>query len=256
MFKEFLITEENVSEYANNIGNWIADMVVQNNRRGVVLGMSGGVDCCVVARLCQIANVDCYLIMLPYQNNMLNDDSFYHSKYLIEKFGFRSSLYDIKDAVNNISDDCACYPEKLLVLGNIKARVRMTYLYTIAQEEQRFVIGTSNLSERFTGYCTKWGDMACDLNPLGNLTKREVYVLARYLEVPDSIINKPPSAGLWVGQTDENELGFSYEELDDFILNGTSGLKPIDVVIMERYNMSQHKRNPIPMFGDEQPMTC
>ena len=251
MLKNFLITDENVSEYASKIGQWIKSKVEEANRKGVVLGMSGGIDCSVVARLCQIGDVDCHLVIMPYENSMLSDGSLNSANELIEKFNFKHHIFNINTTWNSIAlTFYGDYDKELKMLSdaNLKARIRMVYLYQIAQLEHRFVIGTGNLSERFTGYCTKWGDSACDLNPLGNLTKREVYTLARFLEIPESIINRPPSAGLWVGQTDEEEMGFTYNELDDFILNGTSGKVPIDVVIKERNNMSQHKLNPIPMF--------
>ncbi len=111
------------------------------------------------------------------------------------------------------------------------------------------VIGTGNLSERTVGYFTKWGDGANDLNPLGMLTKKEVYILAKYLGVPESIINKKPSADLWEGQTDEEELGISYSQIDEYILNGTSGDKNVDEIIKLKHKITMHKLKPIPIFN-------
>jgi NAD+ synthase len=125
----------------------------------------------------------------------------------------------------------------------------MTYLYQLAQVSGRFVIGTGNLAERTVGYFTKWGDGASDLNPLGMLTKQEVYTLARFLEVPDCIIDKKPSAGLWDGQTDEKELGMSYAQIDAYIINGTSGNDEIDRKIEGRKAQTAHKHATIPIFG-------
>ena len=110
------------------------------------------------------------------------------------------------------------------------------------------VIGTGNLSERTVGYFTKWGDGANDLNPIANLTKGEVYILAKYLQVPDSIINKKPSADLWNGQTDEEELGITYEQIDKFILTGTSGNNEIDNKIRNVNKKNMHKLRQIPIF--------
>lgn len=111
------------------------------------------------------------------------------------------------------------------------------------------VIGTGNLSERTVGYFTKWGDGACDINPMGMLTKREVYILAKYLQVPECIINKKPSAGLWEGQTDEEELGIKYEQIDEFILKGTSGNEEVDKVIKIKNERAMHKLKQIPIFN-------
>lgn len=110
------------------------------------------------------------------------------------------------------------------------------------------VIGTGNLAERTIGYFTKWGDGACDLNPLASLTKREVYVLAKYLGVPDEIINKKPSAELWEGQNDEDEIGISYDKIDRFILEGTTGNLDDDNLIISKKEKSLHKLKQIPTF--------
>ena len=111
------------------------------------------------------------------------------------------------------------------------------------------VIGTSNLSERTVGYFTKWGDGGSDINPMGMLTKREVYILAKYLGIPECIIKKKPSADLWEGQTDEEELGIKYEQIDEFILNGTSGDEETDNLIKIKNERAMHKLNPIPIFN-------
>jgi len=98
------------------------------------------------------------------------------------------------------------------------------------------------------GYFTKWGDMA-DINPVQLITKREMYVLAKYLEIPESIILEKPSAELWEGQTDEDELGITYSQIDDYLLNGTSGLEEVDSLIEEKINNSRHKREGVPFFN-------
>ena len=143
-------------------------------------------------------------------------------------------------------------PSLKLSRANIRPRVRMTYLYQLAQMSDRFVCGTGNLAERTVGYFTKWGDGVCDLNPIAMLTKQEIYTLARFLEVPDSIIQKKPSAGLWEGQTDENELGITYKQIDAFILEGTSGSVDVDDMIRKRMAWSAHKFAPIPIFQNEE----
>jgi len=249
--KSFVINEQNAAVYAGKIAAWIKE---QAPRKGVVLGMSGGVDCSVVARLCQLAGVDVHLVMLPYGDDMKNSRSSAHSMELIEKFNFSYHIFDIKpsvDALTIAADQQYCETggdNFDLSRANIRPRVRMTYLYQFAQRSSRFVIGTGNLAERTVGYFTKWGDGACDLNPLAMLAKQEVYTLARYLNVPAGIIEKKASAGLWEGQTDEDELGMTYAQIDAYLINGTSGNPETDRKIEDRIAISAHKLTVIPVF--------
>jgi len=252
--KPFIINEQNVEIYTGKIAAWIKEKVEQTHRKGVVLGMSGGVDCSVVAALCRLADVDVHLVLLPYGDDMKNTRSYNHSMELIEKFNFTYYIFDIKPAVDALTiaaDSPYCDSEEAnlnLSLANIRPRVRMTYLYQFAQRDNRFVIGTGNLAERTVGYFTKWGDGACDLNPLAMFAKQEVYTLARYMETPACIINKKPSAGLWDGQIDEDDLGMSYAQIDAYIINGTSGNPEIDRKIERLIALSEHKHAHIPIF--------
>lgn len=252
MEKKFIITKENVKYYVEEISRWIEQYVQKANRKGVVLGMSGGVDCSVVARLCQIAGVETHLILMPYGSDMDNSKSQLHAMELINKFEFTYHIFDIKPAIDNllVSEDLINNKDNINISkANIRPRVRMTYLYQYAQYNDFFVIGTGNLSERTVGYFTKWGDGACDFNPIGMITKGEVYIVAKYLEIPHSIINKKPSAGLWEGQTDEQELGVTYTQIDDFILKGTSGNNESDNLIKRRIELSNHKLQGISIFN-------
>ena len=252
--KRFVITEENAKEYCDVIGTWIKENIENAHANGVVLGMSSGIDCSVVAGLCKNAGVNIHLVLLPYGKDMNKSKSYLDAMELINKFEFDYHMFDIKPAVDNIqiSDafikDCNENNVKL-AKANIRPRMRMIYLYQYAQINNLLVIGTSNLSERTVGYSTKWGDGASDLNPLGMITKREVYILAKYLGIPECIINKKPSADLWEGQTDEEELGIKYEQIDEFILNGTSGDEQIDKLIKIKNERAMHKLNPIPIFN-------
>ncbi|MCL2282313.1 MAG: NAD(+) synthase, partial [Fibromonadales bacterium] len=126
---------------------------------------------------------------------------------------------------------------------NIAPRLRMTTLYAIAANENRLVAGTGNLSEIYMGYFTKWGDGAFDFNPISDLTVTEVYEFLHFLNAPDFIISKAPSAGLFDGQTDESEMGIAYSSIDEFLLNGTASER--DIAIIERFHKaSEHKRRP------------
>ena len=248
--KTFIVTEENVAFYADEIGRWIRKQVEDANRKGVIFGMSGGVDCSVVARLCQFGEVDTQLVLMPYGDDMVRTQSLTHAMELIEKFGMPYHVFDIKPAVDALISNrfASDITEKELSHANLRPRIRMTYLYQLAQMSRRFVCGTGNLSERTVGYFTKWGDGACDISPIAMLTKREVYVLAQYLDIPESIIQKKPSADLWEGQTDEDELGITYRQIDAFILEGTSGSPAVDALIRKRLAWSAHKFASIPVY--------
>ena len=251
--KRFVITEENAKDYVIKIGNWIKDYLKESHADGVVLGMSSGVDCSTVATLCKVNNINTRLILMPYGEDMEKTKSYQDSMELINKFNFEYQIFDIKPAVDSLqikNTDQVDSSRVALSNANIRPRVRMTYLYQYGQLNNLLVIGTGNLSERTVGYFTKWGDGASDLNPIGMLTKKEVYILAKYLGVPSCIINKKPSAGLWEGQTDEAELGLKYEQIDEYILNGTCGDKETDKIIKAKNEIAMHKLKPINIFNN------
>lgn len=256
--KNFVITEKNVQEYAMKMGKWIKDYIENTKSKGVVLGMSGGVDCSTVAALCKKSGINIYLVLMPYEDNMIRTKNYSDAMELINKFNIKYHEFNIKSAVDSIEiseeSDLVRNTDKHnieLSKANIRPRIRMTYLYHYAQINNLLVIGTGNLSERTVGYFTKWGDGACDLNPIGLLTKKEVYILARYLGVPNCIINKKPSADLWEGQTDEQELGIKYEEIDKYILNGSCGNEEVDKDIKMKHERNMHKLKEIPIFNIE-----
>lgn len=255
--KDFIINDKNVEEYCEKITEWIKTKVDDANASGVVLGMSSGIDSSVVAALCKKAGIYAHLVLLPYGDNMKKSNNYEHAMELIKKFDFSYHIFDIKPAVDaiqipNDSDILNGRNENAINLSraNIRPRIRMIYLYQYAQINNLLVIGTGNLSEATVGYFTKWGDGAHDINPIAKLTKKEVYIVAKYLGVPDCIINKKPSADLWEGQTDEDELGILYNQIDDYILKGTSGNEKIDRIIEDKYKKTEHKRNIIPYFND------
>ena len=130
-----------------------------------------------------------------------------------------------------------------LPLANLKPRLRMSTLYFIANSLNYLVVGTGNRSELTIGYFTKHGDGAADLLPLGRLLKSEVRELAIELEIPQSIIDKAPSAGLWAGQTDEDEMGFAYSDLERYLKGGPEGVAPALAMRIERLvRTTEHKR--------------
>lgn len=255
--KSFVINTENAAQYCEKIASWIKEIIEKNNRKGVVLGMSGGIDCSLVARLCQLADVPVHLVLLPYGKDMEKSKHLQDALQLIEKFDFNYHIFDIQPSVDALKTDnfqflmSSTDTNKELSVANIRPRVRMTYLYQIAQLGSLFVAGTGNMAERTVGYFTKWGDGACDFNPIAMLSKQEVYTLAKHLNVPDAIINKKPSAGLWEGQTDEDELGMTYAQIDSYILDGTTGDVTVDKRIENRTKLSAHKFDAIPIFENK-----
>ncbi|MDR2524015.1 MAG: NAD(+) synthase [Candidatus Nomurabacteria bacterium] len=255
--KTFVITEASAMNYADKIGILIQAIVRAAGRDGVVLGLSGGVDSAVVAALCVRAQEPVCGVSLPYGDGMDKSGSAARVQELVERFPEIDFLgvVDIEPGcrASELPADSLLWVEASahnveLAKMNIRARARMNVLYQIATLKRLLVIGTDNLSENVTGYFTKWGDGANDLQPLSMLTKREVYILARALGVPQSIIDAAPSAELAEGQTDEDELGFTYEQIDKWILDGSSGDPIADASIAERYRFTAHKREPIPVF--------
>ncbi len=184
--------------------------------RRAVVGLSGGIDSAVVAALCARAlgaeNVLCAL--LPYRTS--NPRSAADAERLGESLGVPLRRIDISPIADGYLEGSRVTDP--LRRGNVLARCRMIVLYDLSVEWKGLVIGTSNKTELLLGYSTQWGDSAHALNPLGDLYKCQVYQLARHLDLPRRIIDKPPSADLYEGQTDEGELGFTYDEADRLLV--------------------------------------
>lgn len=194
------------------ITSFIKRKVEEANVKGVVIGLSGGLDSTITLLLCveALGKDKVFGLMLPSKVNKKQDTE--DAIEVCKKLGVRYRVIDIDPILE-------CFENELnlsdkLVKGNLMCRVRMCFLYYFANKDKSLVVGTGNKSEYLQGYFTLHGDMACDLLPLGNLYKTEVKQLAKDIGVPKKIIEKIPSAGLWEGQTDEEELGLNYEELD------------------------------------------
>lgn len=196
----------------DHLSGFIHSEITKAGFSRAVIGLSGGVDSALAATLTARAlgseNVLC--VMMPYATS--NPDSLAHAVLLAEQIGVRIETVEITPMVDPV---IATDPEMSdLRKGNIMARSRMIVLYDRSAREEGLVVGTGNKTETLLGYSTLFGDTACAINPLGNLYKSQVWQLARHLEIPDVIVSKAPSADLWEGQTDEGELGFSYEQAD------------------------------------------
>lgn len=191
---------------------FLQNEVYRTGLENVVIGLSGGIDSAVVAKLAKDAFEDgVYSILMPSQFS--SKESISDAKELCEKFNIEYQIVSIEPMLNSYFRD---YSDRLRV-GNFSARVRMSILYDISAQRGALVVGTSNKSELLLGYGTLFGDLASALNPIGDLYKSEIFEFAKFLKIPDSILNKPPSADLWEGQSDEDELGFKYSEIDNFL---------------------------------------
>lgn len=195
--------------------NFIRSEIARVGMQRAVIGLSGGVDSALVAYLCvealTPANVLC--VMLPYRTS--NPESLIHAEEVIKRLKARSERIDITDMVEPLFTSSPDIDR--VRKGNIMARQRMIVLYDRSQRDNALVIGTGNKTELLLGYSTLHGDAACAINPIGDLYKSQVWKLATHIGVPKAIIEKPPSADLWEGQTDEEELGLSYKRVDELL---------------------------------------
>ncbi|MGE5552932.1 MAG: NAD(+) synthase [Betaproteobacteria bacterium] len=209
---------------------WLKERVKASKTEGVAFGLSGGVDSAVVGALCKRAFPDgCQGLVLPCHSDPRDRED---ALAVARTFGIPvqtidlGPVYDLHLAtLHGALGTALAQVEKRranLAAANLKPRLRMTALYFYANALNYLVVGTGNRSELTVGYFTKYGDGGVDLLPLGGLVKGQVRELAEHLDVPRRVIDKPPSAGLWAGQTDEGEMGTSYAELDRYILEGVA----------------------------------
>jgi len=206
----------NISEARNIIVQFIADYVGNSGADGLVVGLSGGLDSSVSAALAveAIGAERILAVILPCGST--DPKSVEDAKKIAKHLGLEFVIYDIVEAVDVIASACDATDNRIRY-GNIAARVRMIHLYDISAELNRLVLGTGNRTEALLGYTTLWGDMACAFTPLGGLLKTQERRLAEEIGLPKWIIEKAPSAGLWRGQTDEGELGITYEMADKIL---------------------------------------
>lgn len=252
----------NPEEISIIIKDFIKTYVENSGCKGVVIGLSGGIDSSVTAVLCiqtlDKKNVKC--LFLPDDTTPKLD--YKHQELFVNKFGISCEIKDISKIVKQISNDCVIKPNKY-ALANIKARSRMVLLFEYANMTDSLVCGTSNKSEILVGYFTKYGDGGVDIMPLGDLYKTQVWQLAEYLKIPKEIISKPPTAGLWHDQFDEHELEMSYDKLDKILFGLERKMSHKDIAnnasidvsnvirIKDMRIKSQHKRRSalIPKIG-------
>ncbi len=201
---------KNFPNLENYLLNFLKEQVYNSGYQNVILGLSGGLDSAVVAVLLKkVFGKNLKAIMMPSTSS--SKSSLKDAKKLCKKFDIE---YEIHPIGNLVEQNFKNKKASNLRIGNFAARMRMATLYDLSAKYQALVIGTSNKSELMLGYGTIYGDLACAINPIGNIYKSDLFKFAKYLKVNKSIIKKPPSADLWEGQKDEDEFGFTYKQID------------------------------------------
>jgi NAD+ synthase len=210
------------NKLADQITAWMRDILSAAGAQGFVIGLSGGVDSATTAALCKRASGDNVLgVWMPCHS--VSEDDVY-SRLTAETLGIERITVDLCDTYDAFLD---ALPEGTkMARANLKPRLRMSTVYYLAQANNYLVAGTGNKPELMVGFFTKYGDGGVDIEPLGELLKHEVRELARVLGVPQPIIDRAPSPGLWPGQTDEGEMGITYAEIDAILFAWDAGVTP------------------------------
>jgi len=227
----------------DSIEKWIRKTVSEASVSGVVVGLSGGLDSAVSAALCAgaLGTGNVLGLIMPCSSMQSDTDD---GVKIARHLGIRYKIIDLSSVQQAFIDDLD--DTSVLNIANIKSRLRMTMLY--AHSSGRLVLGTSNYSEILVGYWTKWGDGAADLLPIGRLYKDEVRELAVVLGLPTWVIDRVPSAGLWPGQSDEEEMGVSYRDIRRYFDGGDIS-ESATAIIKKMVKSTEHKRKPIVYFN-------
>lgn len=225
--------------------NWLREKAEDAGAKGFVFGLSGGIDSAVVAGLSKRVFPDNSLgLIMPCESI---DEDREDAIKVSEALDLETKTVDLTNTYRELIK-ASFSSENRMARSNIKPRLRMTTIYYYAQDLGYLVLGPSNASEWYLGYSTKYGDSGADLMPIVNILKTDVFEIAKELGIPDEIINKKPSAGLWVGQTDEDEMGFTYDELDSYIRGEREPEKDKKEKIDRMHRLSHHKREMAPKF--------
>lgn len=254
--KPSIQVEQEVRKRVDFLKSYIKD----SRASGLLIAISGGLDSAVATGLCKLATDELteelgkeYKTLGVFQPYGIQSD-IEHSYETAKAFNLKYTVEtNIEDAVNEVALEVEHSLKNIGVhqhisipgKGNVKARVRMVIQYALSFEQNLLVVGTDHASEAITGFYTKWGDGAVDMTPLSTLNKRQIRQLGSYLGVPQSILDKAPTAGLWEGQTDEKELGISYEDNSDY-LEGKEIAPEAREKLENFFRKTAHKRNAIP----------
>src|SRR3954464_6239191 len=255
-----------MSTRTDSIVEWLRRRLSHSGARGFVFGLSGGLGPGPGARLCQLAApANVTGVLMPCHSDPRDEAD---ARLVAEHFAIPTLRIDLRPTFHHLPRPLqqareALPPEQLgaapaddikarVPMANVKPRLRMTTLYFVANTLNYMVVGTGNRSELSIGYFTKYGDGGVDLLPIGGLLKSEVRDAARELGIPDAVIDKAPSAGLWLRQTDEAEMGFAYAELENYLTKGPQTVAPALAMRIDRLmRASEHKRALAPAPGGQ-----
>jgi NAD+ synthase len=251
---------EQLTDEIPHLVEWVKNYVHYAGAQGVVVGLSGGIDSAVVSALgVQALGKDKVLgVILPCESDPQDEAD---AKLVANWLGIGYHVVDLADPYGHFANRIAALADAgILTRANIKARLRMTTLYAFANQHNYLNMGTGNQSELWIGYITKYGDGGVDFEPIGQFFKTEVYEIAKILGVPGRVIERAPTAGLWEGQTDEDEIGMTYEQLDECLKIRCGAMMPKHVSVdmerrykkvMKMVDKSGHKRKMPPSYNRE-----
>ncbi len=246
-------------EIINHIVNWLKTYSDKSATNGFVIGISGGIDSAVTSTLCALTGKKVMVLNLPIRQHKFEfDRSAEHINWLKENFkNVEADTVELTDVFKGFERDLPENIQDFLTMANVRSRIRMITLYAFASHHKLLVAGTGNKIEDFgVGFFTKYGDGGVDISPIADLTKTEVYALAKELNVIDSIQNARPTDGLFAdGRTDEDQIGASYPELEwamDYVNNGKDHTlndreKEVIGIYLSRHNANKHKMEAIPV---------
>jgi NAD+ synthase len=249
------LSEEELDATRDHIVSFVREVVDDANADGAVIGLSGGIDSTTTAALAvEALGADAvHGLVMPSEVN--TDENMSDAERVAERLGIAYDVIDINPIADAVFDAYPPATDDRMATGNVRVRLRGVLNYFVANHENRVVLGTGNRSEALTGYFTKYGDQAVDCNPIGNLYKQQVRQVAAALGLPRDLVMKTPSAEMWLGQTDEEEMGLDYDTLDAILalhvdgpLSKTAtvrelGVEPAQVErVVDLYERSAHKR--------------
>ena len=249
-------SDEELEVRREHIVEFVRDTAESAGTERTVLGLSGGIDSTLTANLVVEALGEENLHGLVMPGEVSSEENMSDAEWVAQDLGIPYDVFEINPVVDRFLDSYSEAEADRMVVGNLRARTRGVFNYIVANHEEALVVGTGNKSEALVGYFTKYGDGAVDCHPIGNLYKQQVRQLASHVGVPDELVEKPPTAGLWAGQTDEEELGIGYDELDAILALHVEG--PLSVAatarelaevteeevrrVRQMYERSAHKR--------------
>ncbi len=248
-----MTTSFHPENYSQKIIDWLDSACQHYPAKGFVVGLSGGIDSAVVVALLKRCQYPVTALFMPSETTPEIDIQ--HTKYIVQQLDIPCYTINIAPLMSAftiqteiLTAHATHYTQ--VVQGNLQARLRMTTLYYYAQMHQYVVVGTDNACEWHMGYFTKFGDGAADITPLIHLTKSQVYQLANYLQIPQDIIDKPPSAGLWSGQTDEDEMGVTYADIEKYLNNDHTQLTQSTLQKIKFWHERSHHKRCLPLRPD------